>query len=140
MGGINVNRWLIGGIAAGVLIFFLEGVGTALYGESMNATLAEHSIVMPESGGTLGLVILAGLLGGLALVYFYAMARARLGPGPKTAVIVAVVFWAGSYLVSLIQHSLIGLFPGSLLMSWGGFSLVEYIAAGLLGGWLYREA
>ncbi len=140
MGGINVNRWLIGGIAAGVLIFLLEGFGTALYAESMSAAMAEHTVVMREDAGALGMVILASLLAGLALVFFYALARARLGPGPKTAVIVAIVFWAGSYVVSLINHSLIGLFPSSMLMSWGLINLADWVGAGWLGGWLYREA
>lgn len=139
MGGINVKRWLIGGLAAGVVIFFLEGLGTSLYGEAMDATLAEHSVVMSENAGALAWVILASLLAGLALVFFYAMARSRLCAGPKTAVTVAIVFWAGGYGVSLIQHALVGLFPSAVLTGWAAVSFGEYIVAALLGGWLYRE-
>jgi hypothetical protein len=122
------------------VIFFLEGLGTTLYGEAMDAALAEHSVVMSESAGALACVILASLLAGLALVFFYVMARSRLGAGPKTAVTVAIAFWAGGYAVSLIQHSLIGLFPSGVLSGWAAVSFVEYIVAALVGGWLYREA
>jgi hypothetical protein len=54
-------------------------------------------------------------------------------------VIVAVVFWAGSYLVSLLGYGMLGLFPAGMLLMWAVIGLVEIILAALLGGWIYRE-
>ena len=76
---------------------------------------------------------------GLTLVFFYAAARPRFGPGPRTAIIVAVALWIGGYVLSLLGYQLMGLFPPRLLVLWGGIGLVEMILAGLVGGRLYRE-
>jgi hypothetical protein len=73
-------------------------------------------------------------------VFFYAAARPRLGPGPKTATTVAVALWFASYLVSLLGYQMIGLYPKSMLALWGLVGLIELIAAAMVGGWIYREA
>jgi hypothetical protein len=80
------------------------------------------------------------LIVGFALVFFYAAARPRFGPGPKTAVIVAVALWVGGYLLNLLGYRMIGLFPAGMLVLWGAIGLVEMILAGILGAWIYREA
>lgn len=40
MGGIDVGRWLGGGLAAGALIWVLEGVASVLYMDRMEAAAA----------------------------------------------------------------------------------------------------
>lgn len=140
MSGINVNRWLAGGIAAGILIWILEGLGSLAYMGQMEAALEAHSISLEMSAGMMIVGILVSLLVGLTLVFFYAAARPRFGPGPRTAVIVAVVLWAGSYLVSLVGYYMLGLFPVGLLAMWAVIGLIEVILAGLLGGVIYKEA
>jgi len=67
------------------------------------------------------------------------MARARLGPGPRTAVTVALALFVGGYLLWLLGYRMMGLFPDRLLLSWGVIGLVEMVLAALLGGYLYRE-
>jgi len=95
---------------------------------------------MEMSAGILVLSILVSLIVGLTIVFFYAVGRSRFGPGPKTAVIIAVVLWIGGYLVSLIGYHMVGLYSGHLLIHWGLIGLVEMIIAALVGGWIYREA
>ena len=80
------------------------------------------------------------LIVGLSLVFFYAVARPRFGPGPKTAVTIAVALWIAGYLVSLLGYHMIGLFPTSMLALWGLVGLIEVIVAAMVGGWIYREA
>lgn len=140
MGGIDVGRWLGGGIAAGALIWVLEGAASVLYMGDMEAALAAHDLGMEMSAGIWAVTVTVSLLVGLTLVFFYAAARPRFGPGPRTAVLVAVVLWAGSYVVSLLGYAMMGLFPGGLLVTWGFVGLVEMVLASLLGGWIYREA
>lgn len=139
MGGINVSRWLAGGFAAGALIWVLEGAASVLYMDQMEAALAAHNLSMEMSAGTMAATIVVSLLMGLALVFFYALARARMGPGPRTAVTVAVALFAGSTLIALFGYGMMGLFPNGMLVTWGVIGLVEMILGSLLGGWIYRE-
>ncbi len=139
MAGINVGRWLAGGVAAGIVFWLLEGAGSFLYMSDMETALAAHGLAFEMTTGVFVISVVASLIAGLTLVFFYAAARPRFGPGPRTAVIVAVALWVGSYLLSLLGYGMMGLFPTGLLVLWGVLGLVEMIIAGLVGGWIYRE-
>jgi hypothetical protein len=106
----------------------------------MEAALQAHGLAMELSAGIMLMTVVVSLIAGLTLMFFYAAARPRFGAGPKTAVLVAVAFWIGGYLLSLIGYGMIGLYPSSLLVVWGIIGLVEMILAALVGGWIYREA
>lgn len=140
MGKINLSRWLLGGLVAGVLLWLLEGLASMIYMEEMQAAMIEHGLSMEMSAGVWIWSIVVSLVAGLVLVFFYAAARPRFGPGPKTAVIVAVAMFLGGYLLSLIGYHMLGLFPDTMLVKWGLVGLVELILAALVGAWLYREA
>jgi hypothetical protein len=92
------------------------------------------------TGSTWFVTVLVSLILGLVLVFLYATARPRFGPGPRTAVIVAVALWFGGYILSLIGYGMVGIYPSGLLVTWGVLGLVELILAALIGGWIYREA
>jgi len=140
MGGINVGRWLAGGVAAAVVVFALEGVSSVFYLDRMMASLADHGLGMEMSGSATGLTVLESLISGLVLIFFYAAVRPRFGPGPRTAILVAVALWLGGYLLSLVGYQMVGIYPASLLVMWGAVGLVEMIIAALVGGWVYKEA
>ena len=140
MGGINGGRLLAGAAAAGALIWLLEGAFGLLYVEQMTAILADHGLGMEMSPSMIALTLVVSLLAGLSVVFFYALARPRLGPGPRTAVIVAIGLWVGGWLLALIGYRMIGLYPVRLLVMWGATGLLEMILAGVLGAWVYREA
>jgi hypothetical protein len=130
----------MGGIAAGILVWLIEGAGALFYMGDMETALAAHNLSMEMSAGVWVQTIVVSLIVGLALVFFYAAARPRFGPGPKTATLMAVVFWVSSYLLSLIGYGMIGLYPTTMLTLWGLIGLIELILAANLGGWIYREA
>ncbi len=140
MAGINVKRWVMGGVVAGIIVFILEGMASVLYTGPMTEALERHGLSMEMSAGMFVLALLVSLLGGLVAVFFYAAARPRFGPGPKTALIVAVAPFAGGYLLSLIGYHMLGLFPGGLLLTWGCIGLIEMVVATMVGGAIYREA
>ncbi len=140
MGGINAGRLLAGAAAAGTLIWVLEGAFGLLYVDQMTAILASHGLGMEMSPSMIALTLVVSLLAGLSVVFFYALARPRLGPGPRTAVIVAIGLWVGGWLLALIGYRMIGLYPVRLLVMWGATGLLEMILAGVLGAWVYREA
>lgn len=140
MGGINAGRWLMGGLIAGILLWVMEGIASTFYLADMQRAMLEHNLSMELGGGSIAISVLVSLIAGLTVVFFYAAARPRFGPGPRTAVTVAAALWAGGYLLSLLGYQMMGLFPPSLLVLWGAVGLLEMVVAGLVGGWLYREA
>jgi len=139
MGGIDTKRWLLGGLAAGVLIWLIEGLASMLYMEDMKAAMEPHGLSMEMSAGAFAIASIVSLLAGLTIVFIYAMARARLGPGPRTAVVAGVAFFLGSTLVSILGWSMLGLFPARMLVTWAVVGLVEVVLAALLGGYIYKE-
>jgi len=126
-------------LAAGVFVWLIEGAASTLYMEDMQAVMTAHNLSMEMTAGAWILSILVSLIGGSIAVFFYAAARPRFGPGPKTAILVAVALFAGGYLLSLGGYYMMGLFPTRLLVIWGSIGLVEMILATLLGAWIYRE-
>ena len=139
MGGIDTKRWLLGGLAAGVLIWLIEGLASMLYMEDMKAAMEPHGLSMEMTAGAFAIASIVSLLAGLTIVFIYAMARARLGPGPRTAVVAGVAFFLGSTLISILGWSMLGLFPARMLVTWAVVGLVEVVLAALLGGYIYKE-
>lgn len=139
MAGINIARWLAGGVTAGIVLWMLEGAASMFYMTEMETALAAHGLGVEMGGTTLALSMLVSLIVGLTMIFFYAAIRPRFGPGPRTAVIVAVAYWIGGYAVSLLGYHMLGLFPAGMLVMWGVLGLVEMIVAALAGAWLYQE-
>jgi hypothetical protein len=139
MGGIDAKRWLLGGLAAGVLMWLVEGLSSLLYMDKTKAALESHGLAMEMGAGAMATGLLVSLISGLTIVFIYAMARARLGPGPRTAVTVAVMLFVGGYMLWLLGYRMMGLFSDGLLLAWGAIGLVEMVLAALLGGYIYRE-
>lgn len=136
MGGINVGRWILGGLLAGVIFNLFEFAGNMMFREKWEAAAAAHNL--PTEGSPV--YVLMGFIGGLVAVWFYAAARTRFGPGPGTAVKVAIVYWVGGYFMATLAYCAMGLFPAGLLVPWGIISLIEVVVATVAGAWLYREA
>lgn len=139
MGGINTQRWLAGGVTAGAIIWLLEGAASVFYMEQMRIAMEAHGLPLAVTTGSMLISVLVSLIAGLTSIFFYAAVRPRFGSGPRTAVIVAVALWVGGYLLSLLGYQMLGLFPTSMLVSWGAVGLLEMIVATLAGAWVYRE-
>jgi hypothetical protein len=137
---INLGRVLLGGFVAGIILnlgeFVLNGI---ILGPHIEADMKRMNITPPGSGFAALAVTLTFVFGILA-VLLYAMIRARLGPGPKTALLTALILWFCLYAYSgTINMLLINVPPKLILMilAWG---LVEYPIGILAGAALYREA
>jgi len=140
MGKFNVKRWVLAGLAAGVLMWLCEGAGSALYMAEMEAAMKAHNLSMEMSAAVLGLGLAASLCAGFTMMFFYAMTLPRLGAGLRTALTVAAALWLGGYLLSLLGYHMLGLFPVRLLTLWGAIGLVEMCLAAALGAKIYRDA
>jgi hypothetical protein len=139
MYGININRWLLGGLVAGVIMWLAEGAASMLYMADMEAAMTAHGLSMTAGTGTVLISLAVSLIAGLVLVFLYAAARSRFGPGPKTAAKMAVVMWLGGYLLSILGYKMMGLFPDRMLMLWAVVGLAEMVVASIAGAWVYHE-
>jgi hypothetical protein len=138
MHGINIGRWLAGGIVAAIVFFVLEGILGAPFRDRAMAALSQHGLVTDRRAMIICGIIYS-LVTGLVLVFFYAAARTRFGPGVGTAVTVALALFAGSMLLALLDFHTQGLYPDDLLV-WDGIrGLVEFVVASIAGAWVYKE-
>jgi len=93
---------------------------------------------MQTSGAAVAAGLVMKLAIGTILVWLYAAARPRLGPGAKTASLIALTVW-------LLGAIFFSDFPLTGMMSWATYAALEivqllaFLAASWLGAWLYRE-
>ena len=141
MGKINVGRVLLGGLLAGLVFNVFEGfVAPMIVGDLMTQSLAALGKSMPESAAMMAYYVALGFAWGIFGVWIYAAIRPRFGPGPKTAIIAALVLWiAWPVFVGLGQGPL-GIFPAKFHYMVAVCGLIEQPLMLLAGAWLYREA
>lgn len=140
MSGINSGRVMVGGIAAAVVIGAVEGIGSTLYTEDLTGLLGQHGIVLDMTAtGPAVSGLLTSLIAGISIVYLYALARPRLGPGPRSAIRIGTVMWVAAYITQLLGWNMLGIFPMGMLALWGAIGLVEMVLAALVGAWIYKE-
>ena len=140
MGKINFGRVLLGGLVAGVIMTVGEYLlNDFVLGSQMKDYFATHKFPTPGSSFMV-IAITATVVLGIGIVLLYAMIRPRFGPGPKTAIIAALTAWFLVFLYNNVIGVALGFVPVNMLAIAFGWELVEYLVAGLVGAWLYKEA
>ncbi len=139
MGEVNWARVIAGGLAAGVLLFVMEGLGGMIWMEEWRAALERIGLSMEFGAMSVFLNVALSLCFGLFAIWLYAAIRPRFGPGPATAVKAGIGAWFAGHFLSILGYGQLGILPGRLLVIWGIYGLVELILATLLGAWIYRE-
>lgn len=141
MGQINWGRVLLGGIVAGIVLFL---AGWLIYGVVLGADLAEMytsmNRTMDESASTMALYGVLSLVVGLVAIWLYAAARPRFGPGPGTAIRVALAAWLINSVVPTMGWIPANLFTNRILGVGLAGDLASMLVATLIGAWLYKEA
>jgi hypothetical protein len=139
MNKINFGRVLLSGIVAGFVLNIGEFVlnGILLRGRMLSDM---KRMGLPPPGTGFGLLA-AGLtfIFGILAVLLYAMIRSRLGPGPKTALIVALILWFCLYAYSGTINMLLISVPPKIIVMILGWGLIEYPLGILAGAALYKE-
>src|SRR6478672_8848493 len=137
---INFLRVLLGGLVAGIILNIGEFVLNAIIlAPHIEADMKRMNITPPGAGFGLLAVTLTFVFG-IVAVLIYALMRTRLGPGPKTALVTALIVWFCVYAYSgTINMLLINVPPRLILMIlvWG---LIEYPLGILAGASLYKES
>lgn len=140
MGKINFARVLIGGLVTGLILNIGEWIlNGMILAKEMKDFFQKCGFPEPGTNFLIIAVSITFVLG-IVLVLGYAAIRPRFGPGPKTAIIAALLAWFGVYLYQNLIGFGLGIVPAKavvIALAWG---LVEYIVATLVGAAIYQEA
>ena len=137
---MNVGRWILGGIVAGIVYFIGDGVVHGVLLKQHWASIlgainvdAEKALKTPQIFGIYDLVK------GLIAVWIYAGIRPRFGAGAGTAVIAGIVTWAAAIPLPLIGLIPMKFFSAGFVALWSAYAIVPMIIGAVVGAWLYRE-
>jgi hypothetical protein len=139
MGRINLGRVILGGLVAGIIIdvfeFVLNGI---VLSDRWHAQMAALNLAQIGSNAIV-VFNMIGLVTGIAAVWTYAAIRPRLGEGPGTAFIAALLVWVLTYLLGDVANAAAGFFTVSLAVTLICVGLVEIVVATLAGAYIYKE-
>ena len=139
MGKINVGRVILGGLLAGLVVNIGEAIlNLGIVARDMETALRDRNLP-PVSGSAIGVLICVSFLLGIVAVWTYAVARPRLGPGVRTAVIVGVAVWFLAAAYGNVGIALVGILPASLTTVITLWALLEIVLGTVAGAWVYRE-
>jgi hypothetical protein len=139
---MNKARLTLGGLGASITIFIINGIGNGLilsndflmWEMSMGSTI--HP---PQMSTALSLWIVMSLIFGFSVVWLYVAIRPRLGAGPKTAVAAGFFLWMTAKLAVALDMITLGVLPQTLLIGQVSIGMIAFLAAGLVGGAIYKE-
>jgi hypothetical protein len=139
MSGIRTGRVVTGGLVTGLIINIGETIlNVPLAGAQLEQALAARNLP-PVGGGSIAYFVAMTFVLGIVIIWTYAAVRPRLGPGPKTAVTVAVLAWFMTLAWSGGAQVAMGIMPIGLTafgLAWG---LGEVVIATLVGAKLYSD-
>jgi hypothetical protein len=136
---INFGRVLLGGIVAGIILNIGEVVlNDIILGPHIEADMKRMGLT-PPGYGFAALAVTLTLVFGVLAILLYAMIRTRLGPGPKTALLTALILWFCLYAYSGTINMLLINVPPKLILMILGWGLIEYPLGILAGAALYKE-
>ena len=139
---INTQKVVLGGLAAGFVmnvidfVFNMFVVGARMKAETdaFKPGLADQM----NKGSVMISYIVMDFALGILLVWTYAAIRPRFGPGGKTAVYVAILFWllAGIFYSGYLH---MGMMSMGLWWTFAFVGLVNFLLSAWVGARLYSE-
>ncbi len=131
---MNWNRIWTGAALAAAAFWLFDVVNLIL---TQRVFVPEPNLMWGEIVSISGSLIVPSLVTGFLLSWLYVLARPRLGPGPKTAILIgsigfvfanphffSLTIWLSSFVGALIQF----------ISAWLKFAIATYLA-----GWQYIE-
>jgi hypothetical protein len=139
MGTINWGRLILGGLAAGIVLFAMGFVIHAVILEDHYKWFQEQGSVMkfPKQWG-FPLHIAGTLVSGVAIALLYVFSRKHFGPGPKAAVMVGLVVGAVSLSGISAEYAFYNLGKMIPAMTFVD-NVLGAILAALVAGMLYKD-
>lgn len=139
MSGINARRVILGGLVAGLVANLFDFVITThLMATEFNGMLAKLNVSETATRSWIPVFAAADFLWGFLLVYTYAAIRPRFGPGPRTAVVGALILWLSLALALIILMAL-GLHTPQSYFKSATLYLISAVVSSIAGAVLYKE-
>jgi hypothetical protein len=138
MGKTNIARVILGGLLAGLIInifeYVLNGVVFASQWDAFMKALGRQ--MRP---GAIPFFVVSTFVAGIGVVWLYAAARPRLGPGPKTAALTGFAYWFFAYALPDANSVAANVAPGHLTLTICLILLVGVIIASVCGAAVYKD-
>ncbi len=138
MGKINVARMFLGGLLAGLILNIFEYVLNGVVFAPQWAAY-EKAIGRQMRPGAIPFFIVSTFVAGIGVVWLYAVARPRLGPGAKTAALTGIAYWFFAYAIPEANSVAANVVPGRATVTIALVLLVGVLLASVCGAWLYKE-
>jgi hypothetical protein len=139
---INTKKVVLGGLAAGFVMNVIDFVfNMYVVGARMKAETDAFKPGLADQMNTTSVMvsyIIMDFALGILLVWTYAAIRPRFGPGAKTAVYAAILFWLlGGIFYSGYLH--MGMMSMGLWWTFAFVGLVNFLISAWVGAKLYTE-
>jgi hypothetical protein len=138
MGKINLARVFLGGLLAGLIINIFEYVLNGVVFAPQWSTFMK-ALGRQMRPGAIPFFVVSAFVAGIGVVWLYAVARPRLGAGPKTAALTGAAFWFFAYAMPDANSIAANVVPGHVTLAISLILLVGVTIASVCGSWLYRE-
>ena len=140
---LNTSKVVAGGLAAGVVLNVIDYVTYTIV--LVDRVTAQADAFKPGmaasmmSGNAITVYIITDFIYGLLLVWTYAAIRPRFGPGPRTAMLTALLFWI---LLAFCNapSMLMGMVSAKLWWAESFVMLVNLLIATWIGAMIYKES
>jgi hypothetical protein len=139
MGKINMQKVIVGGLIAGVV---LNVIDTVVYGVVLKDQMAAAMAALNRpamSNAQIPWFVFLDFLFGVFIVWVYAAIRPRFGAGPGTAVKAGLITWFGAGLMSTLFMWPSALMPQNLMIITTVVSMVGASLAAVVGAKFYTE-
>jgi len=140
---LNTGKVVAGGLAAGVVLNLIDYVVyTMVLADRVKAEANAFHPGMADtmmSGNAITVYIITDFIFGLLLVWTYAAIRPRFGPGPRTAMLAAFLFWIVLAFCSSAMM-LMGMTSANLWWTEVFINLVNFLIASWVGAMIYKES
>ncbi len=135
---LSVRRFLAAGAVTGLLINIFDGILYAVLLAADRAEIMTRTAMVPPSTAGMAVFVVLAFVMGFAAIWLYVGVRARLGPGPTTAIKVGLAVWLFAYFVPFFANTLQRL--ATVRMYWVGvaFTVVAVPLATAAGAWFYH--
>jgi hypothetical protein len=140
---LNTGKVVAGGLAAGVILNLIDYITyTKILVDRVTAEAEAFHPGMASSmmsGNAITVYIITDFILGLLLVWTYAAIRPRYGPGPRTALLAAFLFWI-LLAFSNAPMMMMGQVSANLWWTETFISFVNFAVASWIGAMIYKES
>ena len=142
MNRINGGRVIIGGVVAGVVLFFMLGalhhkllmVDWQAWKGSVSGVLQ-----LPSPRYSMKLWLAMSLIAGVTGTWIYAGIRPRFGAGPKTALLAGFLLWLAGYFTAALNAMALGVLPHHIIKVALVGEFVAVLVSTYIGAAIYKE-